>query len=135
MEESELISRIENLERSNRRLKRLGISVMALVAGLVTIAATRPVPDKIVAHEFEAVDAHGTPRVIVSAVHDPIVSITGEAGVAEVEMQYSKSVGPGFFLGPHEQAGRIIADVQITVSIPKALLPRYRFTGPRRRNW
>jgi hypothetical protein len=63
MSEIELRQRLEKLERNNRRLKWLGIAALALVAGLVTIAATQPVPDKIVAHEFDMVDSTGKIRI------------------------------------------------------------------------
>jgi hypothetical protein len=66
MSEIELRQRLEKLERDNRRFKRLGIAALALVAGLVTIAATRPVPDKIAAHEFDMLDSSGKVRVKIA---------------------------------------------------------------------
>ena len=59
MSEAELVARIEKLEHDDRRLKRLGAAALLLVATLGLIAATRPVPDVIKAHEFEVVDSAG----------------------------------------------------------------------------
>jgi hypothetical protein len=59
MNETELISRLEKLERDNRRLKRFGAAALVLAAGLVLAAATQPIPDVIRAHKFEVVDGAG----------------------------------------------------------------------------
>lgn len=67
MTESELVARLENLERDNQRLKRIGAAVLIVAAALGLIAATRPVPDVIKAHRFEAVDAAGKTKIRVDA--------------------------------------------------------------------
>jgi hypothetical protein len=101
MEESELISRIENVERSNRRLKRLGISVMALVAGLVTIAATRPVPGKITAHEFDVVNDSG--MVTARLSKDSLDFYSEKNGRVSVELLNASNSGGLIFYGEHDQ--------------------------------
>lgn len=63
MSETELVARLEKLERDNRRLKRLGAAALVLAAALGLIAATRPVPDVIKAHEFDVVDNAGGSRI------------------------------------------------------------------------
>jgi hypothetical protein len=63
MTDTELVRRLEKLERDNRRMKRAGIAILALIAGLVAVAATRPVPGVIQAREFDAVDRTGNIRV------------------------------------------------------------------------
>lgn len=66
MSESELVNRVEQLERDNRRLKRLGAALLVLVAALGAIYAARPVPHKIEAHEFDVVDGAGRVRIRLS---------------------------------------------------------------------
>ena len=66
MTEAELVARLEKLERDNRRLKRIGAGVLVLAAAVGMIAATRPVPQKITAHEFDVVDGRGTVRIKLS---------------------------------------------------------------------
>jgi hypothetical protein len=59
MTDIELALRLERLERDNLWLKRYGVVVLAVVTGLVAVAATRPVPQKITAHEFDVLDSSG----------------------------------------------------------------------------
>ena len=63
MTESELVERLEKLERDNRRLKRFGAAAMVLVAALGLVAATRPVPSVLKAHELEILDNAGRVRI------------------------------------------------------------------------
>ena len=63
MSETELVPRLEKLERDNRRFKRLGAAALVLVATLGLIAATRPVPAVIKTHEFDLVDSMGRLRI------------------------------------------------------------------------
>lgn len=67
MTDTELQSRLEKLERDNRRLKRIGVAALVLAGALGLMAATRPVPDVIKAHKFEAVDGAGVERVVIGA--------------------------------------------------------------------
>lgn len=90
-----------------------------IVASLGLMAATRPVPDVIKAHEFKAVDAQGTARVIVSTAHGPSVRLLDADGLPEVTMQYERSSVPGFFLGFHVSPEGITPDVQITDKGPR----------------
>ena len=57
-----LEERMERLERENRRLKVGMLAVVAVVAGLVCIAATEPVAKVVRAERFEVVDAEGRVR-------------------------------------------------------------------------
>jgi hypothetical protein len=66
MTETELLERLKKLERGHRRLKRQGVAALVLAAALGAIAATRPVPDKITAHEFDVVDNAGRLRIRMS---------------------------------------------------------------------
>lgn len=59
MTEADLVNRLEKLERDNRRFKRLALAALVLPIALVSIYATRPVPQKITAHEFDVVDSAG----------------------------------------------------------------------------
>lgn len=66
MNERELVARLEKLERSNRRLKHGGLAALVLAAALGAMASTRPVPQKIMAHEFDVVDGAGKARIKLS---------------------------------------------------------------------
>lgn len=68
MTEAELMMRLEKLERDNRRHKRFGFAALVLVAVVGAIYATRPVPDKITAHEFDVVDEAGKALIKLRSV-------------------------------------------------------------------
>lgn len=65
MNEAELARRLERLERDNRQFKRLAVAALVIAAAIGTMAATRPVPQKIVAHEFVLEDAQGKTQAIL----------------------------------------------------------------------
>lgn len=67
MTDTELVARIEKLERDNRRLKRLGVAALVLVGALGLVAATRPEPGVIKAHAFEVIDGQGRARIKLAA--------------------------------------------------------------------
>lgn len=67
MSETELVARLEKLERDNRRLKRLGVAALVLVAALGLMAATQPVPNVIKAHKFEVLNSSGKVEMRLSA--------------------------------------------------------------------
>lgn len=66
MTQSELLGRLERVERDNRRLKRCGLALLAFLVALTAVYATRPVPQKITAHEFDVVDSSGRVRIKLS---------------------------------------------------------------------
>lgn len=59
MTDSEVPERLEKLERENRGLKVVGIAAMLGIAGILLIAAARPVPEKITVHEFDVLESSG----------------------------------------------------------------------------
>lgn len=63
MTETELIERLERLERAHRWLKGFAVAAVVLLAAIVTIDATQPVPQVIRARKFEVVDNSGKVRV------------------------------------------------------------------------
>lgn len=65
MTETELMARLEKLERDNWRLKRLGVVGLVLATALGLIAATRPVPNNIKARQFDLVDESGQTRAVL----------------------------------------------------------------------
>jgi hypothetical protein len=101
MSEIELRQRLEKLERDNRRLKRLGIVSLALVAGLVAIAATRPVPDKITAHEFDVVNDSG--MVTARLGKDALDFYNEKNGRVTVRLLNASNSGGLIFYGEHDQ--------------------------------
>jgi hypothetical protein len=63
MTETELVERLERLERAHRRLKGFALAALVLATALATIYATQPVPQTITAHQFNVVDGSGKVRV------------------------------------------------------------------------
>jgi len=63
MSETELVVRLERLERAHRRLKGFALAALGLATALATIYATQPVPRTITAHRFEVVDDAGKMQV------------------------------------------------------------------------
>ena len=66
MTETELVQRLERLDRDNRRLKTIGAAVLVLAAALGAIYATQPVPQKITARELDILDSGGRMRASVT---------------------------------------------------------------------
>lgn len=76
MTEADLLNRLEKLERDNRRLKRSVLVALVIVGLTGTIAASRPTPKAIRAHEFDVVDNSGNVRATMNFIP------SGESGVA-----------------------------------------------------
>jgi hypothetical protein len=66
MGEAELAKRLERLERDNRRMKRLGVAAGVVLAALGAVYAARPLPQKVMAREFDVVDSSGRVRIRLS---------------------------------------------------------------------
>jgi hypothetical protein len=66
MTETELVQRLERLERDNRRLSRIGAAALVLATALSAIHATQPVPGKITARELDIMDSAGRVRASVT---------------------------------------------------------------------
>lgn len=114
MTETELTTRLERLERDNRRLKGLAVAVLVLAAGLSLYdaagvhAAPQSVPEKISAHEFDVVDSLGTPRIIMGSDPDtqthggPFIRLYDAKGVQRLMMEVSSDTsevgGPSVWL-------------------------------------
>lgn len=81
MIETELLARIEKLERDNRRLKKLGAAALMLIAALGLVAVARPIPNVIRAHEFEMVDNAGRVRIRM-AVSPLVPSVSAGADIS-----------------------------------------------------
>lgn len=126
MADTELAKRLEKLERDNTRLKRGGLALLVLLVALTTIYATRPVPDVIKAHKFEAVDSAGAPQVVVGAVspNGPWISLgiqkvprnVGNFNYGAVTISDSKSFGPSIRLMHLLQRGTGGVDLGVSLS-------------------
>ena len=136
MSEAEIIKRLERLERENRRLKGLGLAALVLATALGGIYAARPVPQKIIAHEFDVIDASGTARAkmgvgpsglsyveaigvkgqAASMIADPSsvteVMLTNKKGIALANMTLDPLGGPRFELNDSEGATRALMNVE-----------------------
>lgn len=105
MTDSELLKRLEKLERDNRRLKRFGLAALALVAGLGLVAAARPVPKVIKAHEFEVVNSAGTVRIrmgVSPKVQAASITLFDAAGKLRSDFDATDTFS-GLFLYGHQR--------------------------------
>lgn len=102
MTDTELIARLEKLERDNRRLKRLGAAALALVGALGLIASARPVPipNVIRAHKFEVVNSAGKVGMRLEATSDGAVIAIALQPTVEGSNLQGASVSIGTF-GKH----------------------------------
>lgn len=67
-EHKDLVTRIESLERSNRRLTIISAACLLLpVLALVGWQQTPAIPDVLQTRKLEVVDSHGVPMVILNA--------------------------------------------------------------------
>ena len=82
MTDSELLTRLEKLERDNRRLKRFGVAALALAAGVGVVAAARPIPNAIKAHEFDVGDNAGKVRTELTVHALRVLDKQGKARLA-----------------------------------------------------
>lgn len=73
MSESELLSRIERLERDNRRMKGYALGTLILASALGAVYATEPVPAKLTAREFDLVDESGRVGISMKDINGPTV--------------------------------------------------------------
>ncbi len=118
MTETELIRRLDKLERDNRRLKGFALGVVVLAAAVIAIYASQPAPNKIVAHELEVVNESGIPRVIIDPGFVKLLDSKGNTSielVAENVFLYKRKIselGPSLSLyGPK---GKLSARLQGT---------------------
>lgn len=105
MSDQELLTRLERLERENRRFKRVGIAVLVLVAIVTGLGAVQPIPSKIVAHEFDVVDGSGKVRVRLHTQANgnlAMIQVLDTAGVAQADMTDGPVMGPSIDLGFHK---------------------------------
>lgn len=126
MTDSELLARIEKLERDNRRLKRLGVAALVLVGALGLVAAARPVPSVIKAHEFDVLDGQGRVRIKLqvsgsdpkslpvirqfSGDGEPTLGLTSDTQGGMLFLgtgQYGKSKTPPVLLEAHSGQGML----------------------------
>lgn len=141
MTETEIMNRLEKLEGDNRRMKRLGAIAVLVAAALGLMAATRPVPQKITAHEFDVVDGTGRVRIRLGTRRDggASVGILDTEGVEAADVSWSKFLGPAIQLGFRKVALKgappdsFAADIVIAdqhLSGPSIMIGRGGSVGP-----
>jgi hypothetical protein len=81
MIETELVERLERLERDNWRLKAIVVSSLVVVAAFGAVYAARPAPPVIKAHALEVVDARGVVRAAMT--EDPVQGASLSLGFHE----------------------------------------------------
>jgi hypothetical protein len=87
MTDTEVVNRLEKLERDNQRLKRGVLAFLAVLVALSAIYATRPVPQKITAHEFDIVNAEGLRVGEIGAWRgEPHIWLDGELGGGNISL-------------------------------------------------
>lgn len=102
MSDAEIVTRLERLERDNRRLERAGVALLVMLAAMTTIYATRPVPDTIKAHHFDVVDSNGIVQASMglSIKGEPTIGLMNwqAKGVGGLQMSVSSEGAPSIVL-------------------------------------
>ena len=101
MAEMSLEARVGRLERENRRLRAGTVAVLAVVVGLVCVAATKPAQKVVRARQFEVVDGKGKKRAVLGGLTDGRVglSVTDTNSKERVELVMSRDGGAHLGLG------------------------------------
>lgn len=77
---SKLTQRLEQLERQNRRFKKVGVG-LAGALGVVALMAANPLCDIVSAERFVLRDSHGKTRMLMDAYHtEPSIQLRNQAG-------------------------------------------------------
>lgn len=109
MSEAELVRRLEELERDNRRLKRFVVAGLAVAAAFCAVYASRPVPQTITAHEFDVVDSSGKVRESLYTVGgEPDIDLLDAQGIPRAAMLLDKSGLPLFGLNDAQGTSRVL---------------------------
>lgn len=109
MSETDLVERLERLERAHRRLKGFAITTLVLATALVTIYATQPVPRTITAHEFNLVDDSGNVRVRTETREGgPGLALYDAQGKLRAVMSLDSSGAPSINLDDAQEKGRAV---------------------------
>lgn len=128
MTDTELVARLERLERDNRRLKRVALGALVLVAASVGLGAAyaKPaIPQRIVAHEFDVVDGSGKVRAKVGLQCAgagscwPAIDLLDQDGKRQVTLAATETNSGLVFLGPKGKPRLSLAanDVESSVSL------------------
>lgn len=128
MPDTELTRRLEKLERDNRRLKRGGLALLAMLVALTTIYATRPVPDVIKAHKFEVLDSAGKVRIsmYLGTMHWPEIGLSDAKGNEDAQLYVADDGGVLFLQNRPPKRGTSSAS-------PQTSMPPARFGDKRPR--
>lgn len=113
MNEAEIASRLERLERENQRLKRFGGAAVVILVSLAAIYATQPIAQVIRAHAFEVMDNSGKVRVKLSVLPDgdSAIDIRDARGTERAWMGLKASNGPTIGLADAQGYPRAIMNV------------------------
>jgi hypothetical protein len=95
MADTELLERLERLERHNRWVARLLFGVLVAALALTSIYAGRPVPMKVTAHGLDVVDGSGRVRITMDVDQGmPTILMSDAQGVSHMGMYLNKSGWP-----------------------------------------
>lgn len=112
MREAEIASRLEKLERDNKRLKAVVLAAAVVAAALSAIYATRPLPRVVRAREFEVVDNSGDVRARLSGDwNEPTVGLFDTHGRARAMMSVLPNGSPAIVLSDAQSNPRAVIGV------------------------
>jgi hypothetical protein len=126
MSDTELVKRLERLERAHRRLKGFALGALVLATALATIYATQPVPNVITAHEFDVVDSSGRVRVRMNVdTNRSAIELYDVHGMERAELSLNSSGEPkivltdaqgnsraGMFVNPSGEPNIVLGDAK-----------------------
>jgi hypothetical protein len=108
-----IVSRLERIEKENRRLNRAAL-VLSLVAGvIVLLGAARPMPDIIRAQKFVVVNASGKEKAVLE---ERALHLYDDEGMKRVDLGADSGQRAGAALSLYNQHGSQIVDLTVGVS-------------------
>lgn len=121
MSETELVERLEKLERDNRRLRGFALAVLVLATALAAIYATQPVPESVTAHEFNVVDDSGGVRAKMGMLlGKPYITFYDAQSMPRALMGVMSSGAPNIYFNDAQGTPRM--DMSIGESGPYIML-------------
>ena len=126
-----LLRRLEQLERSNRRLKILGVVVLLGLGGIGVLGQVRPPAQIVEAQEFIVKDANGHVRARLGS-YTAGASLTLYHDAGRATLMASAGRGPGAHLSLADGSGKIRGLLLLSQEAAGLYLSSVDATGPPR---
>ena len=105
-----LANRVAKLEAQNRRLKKVGIALLIVAVGVITMGQVKPTPDIIKAKKFVVVNANGKEQSVLEA---RALYLYDDTGVKRVDLGTDSGERAGAGLSLLNQHGNEMANLSV----------------------